>query len=72
MKIFVWNVDFMESWTPGLAVVIAENEKEAMRILWEKLEKDGSDYDRVKKQVFTGPDEVHDLKPSTFYTCGGS
>jgi len=72
MKIYIWNKDFMENWTPGLAVVIADSEEEAMKILWQKLEDDGTDYDMIKKQVYAGPDEIHDLKKCAFYVSGGS
>lgn len=72
LKIFVWDVDFMENWSPGLAVVIAENTEEAKNILLEKLEEKGMDYDKYKKQVFNGPDKIVELQKSAFYVSGGS
>jgi len=72
MKIYIWNIDFMENWTPGLAVVIADSEEEAKKILWKKLEDAGHDMDTYKKQVYAGPDEIHELKKCAFYVPGGS
>ena len=72
MKIYIWNVDFMENQTPGLAVVIANNESEAKKILLKKMSENGMDYDRYVKQALSGPDEEHELKPSAFYIGGGS
>lgn len=72
MKIFIWNKDFLTDYTSGIAFVIADNEKEARKILIEKYDNNIGISNTILNQINNGPDEIHELKPSAFYLWGGS
>ena len=75
LKLFVWP-EFIPDYTDGLAFVVASNEKEAKKTLFNKLRKEKENLcleDIEEDTKDWGPVEVYDIeKGLAFYVLGGA